>query len=115
MQSRREFLRLGIVGVPVLLSACAAPPTPAASTSVSATSAPAAPTSTPAAAVAQPTIPASTPQPTVATRPAASSKDPLPTYIPFTGGPKPDYHDGQPIFADGFESCALTSWSAVAE
>src|SRR5260370_42424745 len=90
MQSRRSFIRLSIgSAVPVLLSACAAPPTPAA----------------PAAAPpAKPTSPAVTaPQPTTA-KPAAASKDPYPTYVPFTGGSKPDYHDTNVLFADGFDN-----------
>ena len=107
MQTRRGFLRVSIAGVPVLLSACAAPQTPAAPTS-----APPPPTTAPTSAavapVAQPTL-APTPQaqvqPTAAPKPAAAAgKGPYPTYIPFTGGPKPDYHDPQPIFADGFEN-----------
>ena len=98
MQTRREFIRIGLAGMPVLLSACAAPQAPAAPTTIS--------TAAPTPVVA-PTV-----RPTAAAKPAAASKDPLPAYIPFTGGPKPDYHDAQPIFADGFDNYPSTPFKA---
>ncbi len=39
-----------------------------------------------------------------ATPSAAGAKSLFPTYIPFTGGPKPDYHDDNPLFADGYDN-----------
>jgi putative aldouronate transport system substrate-binding protein len=33
-----------------------------------------------------------------------ASKTLLPTYIPVQNGPKPDYHDDNPLFSDGFEN-----------
>jgi hypothetical protein len=50
--------------------------------------------------------------PTGAVKPAATSNDPLPAYIAFTGGPKPDYHDPQPIFADGFDAYPASPFKA---
>jgi putative aldouronate transport system substrate-binding protein len=105
MQSRRLFIRLSIgTAVPVLLSACAAPQAPAAPTA-----APAKPTSVPAAATVAPTAPS---QPTSAPNPAAVGKDPYPSYIPFTGGPTPDYHDNNVLFADGFDNYPANPFKA---
>jgi putative aldouronate transport system substrate-binding protein len=33
-----------------------------------------------------------------------SSKSLFPTYIPVANGPKPDYHDDNPLFSDGFDN-----------
>ena len=92
MQTRRTFLRVSIAAAPVLLSACAAPQTPVA------------PTSPPAPAPQATVAPKPAAQATLAPKPATAGKDPYPTYVPFSGGPKSDYHDPQPIFADGFDT-----------
>src|SRR6266851_5458698 len=34
----------------------------------------------------------------------AAAKSLFPTYIPVKNGPKPDYHDDNPIFSDGAEN-----------
>jgi putative aldouronate transport system substrate-binding protein len=111
--SRRGFLRVTVAGaVPVLLSACAAPQAPAAATSASKPAAPTAAAAPATVAVAQPTS-VLAPTPAAAPKPAAAAASgPYPTYIPFTGGPKPDYHDDKPIFADGFENYPASPFKA---
>jgi putative aldouronate transport system substrate-binding protein len=81
--SRRGFLAGALataVGLP-LLNACA----PAAS--------PAAP-----AGGSQPAAPAG------AGQPAAGAKSLFPTYLPPANGPKPDYHDPNPLYSDAFDN-----------
>src|SRR5436190_5582760 len=34
----------------------------------------------------------------------SSSKSLFPSYIPVKNGPKPDYHDDNPLFSDGFDN-----------
>src|SRR5437588_801762 len=85
MHTRRAFLRVSVVGMPLLLSACATPQTPASPTT--------GPTTAPASATSVP-APAAAPKPTLAPKPTVPSKDPLPAYLPFTAGPKPDFHHG---------------------
>src|SRR6266851_7805951 len=76
--SRRGFLAGALataVGVP-LLNACAPAATPAA--------------------------PAGGGQP--AAGGATAAKSLFPTYIPPANGPKPDYHDANPLYSDAFET-----------
>jgi putative aldouronate transport system substrate-binding protein len=35
---------------------------------------------------------------------AGAGKSLFPNFIPFTGGPKPDYHDANPLFADAYDN-----------
>ena len=112
MQTRRAFLRVSVVGVPVLLSACAAPQAPLAPTS-GPTVAPAAPPTVGSTAAPKPTVAvAATPRPAASATLANSGKDPHPTFMLFTGGPKPDYHDPQPLFADGFDNYPANPFKA---
>lgn len=110
--SRRAFFRLSIAGatlagVPALLSACA-PPTPSAAPPPQSTSAPTvAPTLRPptaTAATSSPSTPLVAAQAASTPARATSGTNPYPRYIPFSGGPKPDYHDDNPLFSDGFEN-----------
>ena len=85
--SRRGFIRLAGLGagMSLLLQACAAP--------------------------------SPTPQPTAAgsSTGAASAAGPLPTYLPPTGGPKPDFHSSDPRITDGFLGFPkepVKSWTA---
>src|SRR5919198_707790 len=86
--SRRGFLQISAAGAlaSALLSACA----------------PAAPSSTSAGGAAKPA-------------PAAKGAGPLPTYIPVTGGAKPDYHTNDPRYDDGFDNFPEKPFKAVAE
>src|SRR5215208_5208878 len=55
------------------------------------------------AALLEACAPASAPaKPAGATPAAASGSGPLPTYMPPTGGPKPDFHSSDPRITDGF-------------
>ncbi len=94
MTTRRQFLAASTAGalsalsVP-LLSAC----TPTAPS--------------PPAAATQPLKPAS----------GAAATTLLPTYVAFTGGPKPDYHSADPRITDGYEHFPKTffkSWNKEA-
>jgi putative aldouronate transport system substrate-binding protein len=79
--SRRGFLAgtlATIVGLP-LLSACTPAPSPPSPTAGAAAQAGGKPVT-------------------------GAAKGPFPTYIPATGGPKPDYHDDNPLFSDGFDN-----------
>jgi putative aldouronate transport system substrate-binding protein len=40
---------------------------------------------------------------------------PLPGYVPFTGGPKADFHTDDPRYDDGFDNYPATPFKAVAE
>src|SRR5437868_7633069 len=101
MQSRRSFIRLSIgTAVPMLLSACAAPQTPAS------------PTTAPLPKPTNPPAPLATAAPTSVPKPAVTSKDPYPSYIPFGAGPKPDYHDTNVLFADGFDTYPANPFKA---
>jgi len=119
--SRRRFLRVsaagalvGAAGLPLLLNACApaqAPVAPAGAQPTAAPSGGAAAGPTPAAA-----------QPTTAAKPAAAGQaaskaggGPYPTFIPFSGGPKPDYHSDDPRFDDGFDNYPPNPFKAVNE
>src|SRR5215207_5747779 len=114
--SRRGFLRASAAGLaagslPALLSACAAPPAPVPPTPVP--KPPTAPTSAPTLpAVAAPTVaPApAAPPPTAVSQPARDAA--YPRYIPFAGGPKPDYHDPNPIYSDGFDNYPANPFKA---
>jgi len=77
--NRRGFIRLAGVGagVSLLLEACSAP----------------APAPKPTAAAVVPAAGATT---------GTSTGGPLPTYMPPTGGPKPDFHSADPRITDGF-------------
>lgn len=114
MTTRRQFLEGSVLGLTAgaLLSACAAPQAPAPVQAPAPPTAvpPAAPTTAPAPAtnptsVSVPT--AAQPKPT-----AATSNSPYPDYIPFTGGPKPDYHDSKPIFSDGYDNYPTNPFKA---
>jgi putative aldouronate transport system substrate-binding protein len=106
--SRRGFLRasaasLAASTLPVVLSACATPAVPAAPTSAPQSSAPL--TAGPAAPPTAPAAPTGAPPAAATAKPEAAGRaDPYPRYIPFTGGPRPDYHDDNPIFSDGFDN-----------
>lgn len=87
MHTRREFLTISAAGgVATALSAC----------------------------VPQAPRTALTPTAGRATSTSAAAKDPYPSYIPFSGGPKPDYHDDKPIFADGFDNYPANPFKANA-
>jgi putative aldouronate transport system substrate-binding protein len=112
--SRRELLVKAAFGVAIpLLAACSAgaPAAPAVTTAPAAakpTSAPAAPPTTAPAAPAPTTAPAAAAKPTQAPAvappaPAAPRTNPLlPSYIPTSGGPKPDFPSKGPLYQDGF-------------
>src|SRR5712691_801114 len=55
-----------------------------------------------------PTAPAATAPPAGGGQPkaggATAAKSLFPTYIPPTTGPKPDYHDANPLYSDAFDS-----------
>jgi putative aldouronate transport system substrate-binding protein len=81
--SRRGFLRRSAAGALALsalplLNACAPPSTPVG------------PPSGGAPAAGKPG--------------GAAAKGALPSYIPFTGGPKPDFHDNDPLYSDAFDN-----------
>ncbi|HEV7664059.1 MAG TPA: hypothetical protein VGQ62_11030, partial [Chloroflexota bacterium] len=78
--SRRGFLAGAVVaGAVPLLNACAPPAAPSSGPSGTA----------PAAGV----------------KPAAgAAKNVYPTYVPVSGGPKPDYHDDNPLYSDAFDT-----------
>jgi putative aldouronate transport system substrate-binding protein len=84
--TRRGFIRISAAGA-LLLSAACAPSTPSSS------SKPAGP----------------------AAGGSAAKGNPFPTYIPFTNGPKPDYHTDDPRFDDGFDNYPANPFKAVAE
>jgi putative aldouronate transport system substrate-binding protein len=74
-----------------------------------------------AGAIAAPLLGACAPAPQQAAPPAGSaasasggdaSKGPFPTYIPFTGGPKPDYHDPNPLYSDAFDNYPASPFQA---
>jgi putative aldouronate transport system substrate-binding protein len=100
----------GTAGLPLLLEACvpaAAPASnpPAASSSGASTGA--------APAGAQPTTAA---KPAADAKPAAKTAGgPFPTFIPFTGGPKPDYHSDDARYDDGFDNYPANPFRAVNE
>ncbi|HEY1297041.1 MAG TPA: hypothetical protein VGJ60_28525 [Chloroflexota bacterium] len=96
--------------MPLLLSACAAPQPAAAPTSVPGSTSVPAPTLAPAAV--PPPVATAVPQPTAAPKPAAAAAGPYPNYMPFTGGPKPDYHDSNPIYSDGFDNYPANPFKA---
>jgi putative aldouronate transport system substrate-binding protein len=84
--NRRGFLAGALaVGALPLLNACA----PAAPSS-----APPGPTAGAGAAAAKP----------VARATAGAARSLFPTYIPVSGGPKPDYHDDNPLYSDAFDN-----------
>ncbi|HEU0167867.1 MAG TPA: extracellular solute-binding protein, partial [Chloroflexota bacterium] len=102
--TRRSFLRLtagGLAGLPFLLQACGGSAAPANSAPASSPAqASAAPASGPAAAsaAAKPSVAASPPASGAAPASAGASGATataggvkLPTYVPFAGGPKPDF------------------------
>jgi putative aldouronate transport system substrate-binding protein len=81
--SRRGFLRRSAAGALALsalplLNACAPPSTPVG------------PPSGGAPAAGKPG--------------GAAAKGALPSYIQFTGGPKPDFHDNDPLYSDAFDN-----------
>jgi putative aldouronate transport system substrate-binding protein len=91
--SRRGFLRVSVagalataVGLP-LLNACA----PAAAPASGAAPAGGAPASAGTASAAKPAA-------------AAAKTPPFPTYIPVSNGPKPAYHDDNPLYSDAFDT-----------
>jgi len=43
---------------------------------------------------------------------AGGAKNLFPLYIPFTGGPKPDYHEDNPLYADGFDNFPASPFKA---
>jgi putative aldouronate transport system substrate-binding protein len=97
--SRRQFVGvLAGASVAGLIAACSTPaPSPAP------TSPPTAAPKPTAAAVSTPSAAGSTPA-AAATTPAAAAKNSiLPSYIPLTSGPKPDYHSTDPRVSDGFD------------
>ena len=50
-----------------------------------------------------------------ATGGSGSKPSPFPTYVPFTAGPKPDYHTDDPRFDDGFDNFPANPFKAVTE
>src|SRR5687768_1009766 len=44
-----------------------------------------------------------------------TGKNPIPTYIPLTGGPQPDYHVDDPRFDDGYENYPANPFKSIAE
>ena len=111
---RRTFIRLGAAGSALVLSACAAPsPAPAAPTSAPA---PAAPTSAPAPP--RPTSEPANPAPAAVPAPAApkpGSTPGLPSYLPLTGGPRPDLPSPNPaqFVEDGFVNYPMNPVKAL--
>src|SRR6266540_85630 len=104
--SRRSFIRLSAAGalvsatgVPLLLSACGP----------QAQAPPAGPVGEKPAGAGP-----SGPAPTAATT-SGQTSNPLPTYIPFAGGAKPDYHLDDPRYDDGFETFPSNPFKAVPE
>ena len=85
MPSRRQFVGVLVgAGAAGLIAACTPPAPPAAPTTSSAAK------------------PVSTPAPAGGTANPKSSV--LPSYIPLTSGPKPDYHSSDPRVSDGFDN-----------
>src|SRR5215203_231569 len=108
--ARRAFLTVlgaGAVAALGLLAACTAPAPAAPTAAPTAAPKPAAPTTAPAATqapAAQPTVapaaPAAAPTPAAA---AGARPNPLfPTYMPVTGGPKPDFPALGPLYEEAF-------------
>src|SRR5215204_5911756 len=65
-----------------------------------------------ACAPAQPPAPIAS-KPTAGGAPAASSMGSrFPTYIPFNGGPKPDFTLNDPLYSDGFENFPAQTFKA---
>src|SRR5579884_3386536 len=117
--SRRGFLRISASGLaaaalPTLVAACTGPQTPAAPTSPppAPTGAAVPPTPGPTVASAAASAPTAVPRSTVGANAGAAAHDPYPRYIPFTAGPKPDYHDDNPIYSDGFETYPASPFKA---
>lgn len=107
--SRRGFIRLAGAGAALGALAACTPVAPASPTAAPAPTAPpaptaaqptVAPTAVPAAAPTQPPPVAPTAAPTTAAR----ANSVLPTFLPSTGGPKPDFPSAGPLYEDGFAS-----------
>src|SRR6266498_4084585 len=101
--SRRHFIRVSTaatlvsaVGLPLLVSACA----------------PQAPT---APAGAKPSAGGPVAAPPAPAKPGDRAASVFPTYVPFTGGAKPDYHLDDPLYSDGYETYPISSFKAIAE
>jgi putative aldouronate transport system substrate-binding protein len=76
-----------------------------------------------AGAMVLPLLNACTPQPPAQGSPAAptgvgrasGAASKFPTYVPFTGGPKPDFHIDDPLYSDAYENFPGTTFTAHQE